>query len=63
MKKKSFNKRLTFNKETVSNLNMSKVQGGIVSTGGTATCVTEGCPTNDCSNPCIIKTRQTEEIC
>ncbi|NOQ26036.1 MAG: hypothetical protein GQ564_11790 [Bacteroidales bacterium] len=59
MKKKSLNSKLVLKKQTITNLNMNEVKGGT----GTATCVTEGCPTDGCSNPCIIKTRLTEGIC
>lgn len=52
MKKKSLNSKLVLKKQTITNLNMSKVKGGT----GTSICVTEGCPTDGCSNPCIIKT-------
>ena len=49
MKKKSFNKKLNLNKETISNLESSKILGGIkVPTGGTS------CDCPDTGQSCYV---------
>ncbi|MGE0078154.1 MAG: class I lanthipeptide [Bacteroidales bacterium] len=62
MKKKSLDKKLVLNKQTITNLDMNNVKGGaLLTTDGTATCVTEECNTNDCSVACTIQ-KFTEDL-
>lgn len=66
MKKKSLNSKLVLNKQTITNLNMSEVKGGIVgmyTTIPTIICGNETvqCDTDDCSVHCIIH-KYTEEL-
>lgn len=67
MKKKKFNKKLSLNKETISNLDSSKIKGGQIGFTGGCTdgcggsvlyCSQWNCTNQDCTADC-----NTIEVC